>query len=1189
MRGKALRVRLALVAAVIAIATAPVFSQAFYGSVVGNVTDQSGGALHGAAVTLINTGTGEQRQTLSGAGGDYQFLNLVPGMYRVQVEQSGFKKATRENLEVTVSGTIRADISMQVGDVTQNIEVQASAPLLQTENGNLSQVVNNRAVEELPVNGRNIMNLTALVPGVVAQGTTSGNAITGKNIFAAGNYQIGGGMANQGATYYDGVPANSALGNLVNMVPSPDAISEFRVQTNSNNAEYGRYSGGVINISSKSGSNQYHGGAYEYFRNTDLNANLFFANATGQGKAPFHQNQYGVHGGGPVKKNKIFFFASWEAYASRQGANYIGTVPLPAMYNGDFSGYKNASGAVIPIYDPLSQCGTNGNASCPGGVAAASYSAGVARTPFPGNIIPADRFNPVSQKILNFPLMALPNLAGQPFTAVNNYSTTCTVGGNNNQENARLDDTVTDKLRVFGRYSRWSSLNQACTPFNNGIYANDPYSPETFTTTQAVLGATYLIRPSLVLDIRASYVRFPYDRLESFGNISLSKTFGLPAYMDQQLPIIHGGPGTSIPSFSITGYTTASGLHILSTEDDYLLTPNLSWVKGKHTFKFGADWRAMQNTYYQTFDGGSFSFSNTLTSQNGLNPGASGNGLASMLLGFGSSGSETAFSVPWESLHYQGYYAQDTWQATTKLTVTAGVRWEIPGVWSERYNRTASFNPQEINPALQSLGITVGGQPVLGAVDFANSTQHPEKGMMKEHFGLVSPRLGIAYRLDDKTVIRAGAGIYYLPSNSYFSNAPWGQTINQYGTSWLSTLDGGVTPYYSISNPFPNGFNSTPGNLSHPQAQAALIGGSLGGMPLEALRYPYQGQWNFTVQRQLPGGAALEAAYAGSRGVHLPTSGLTSDALPPQLLSMGNALNTLVANPFYGLVQTGTLSAPTVTQAQLLLPFPEYTGVSQAFADVFDSNYHALQMKVEKRFSHGGTVLASYTFSKLLADVSSLTGWLDSGVGAGPGIQNPYNLRAEKTLSGFDSRSRLAVSYTVDLPFGPGHQFLSGGNRVAQRLVGGWSVSGIAIFQDGFPLALTATGTANGPGYGRRPNVVAGCNPKLSGPAQSRLNGWFNVSCYSVPAAYTLGNESATDPVLRGQGVNNWDLSLGKKTPIRERFNLEFRAEFYNLFNRVQFGLPNTSVTTAANPTTGFITTQINQPRLIQLAMRFLF
>jgi hypothetical protein len=1188
-RKKASVLWLALLGAILAISNTALFGQAFYGSIVGTVTDQSGAALRGANVTLTNAGTGEKHQAPSGAGGEYQFLNLVPGTYRVEVEQSGFKKATRESVEVTVSAAVRADISLQIGDVSQSVEVAATAPLLQTENASLSQVVNTRSVEELPVNGRNIMNLTALVPGVVPQGTTSGNAITGKNIFAAGNYQIGGGLANQAATYYDGVPANAALGNLVNMVPSPDAISEFRVQTNSNSAEFGRYSGGVINISSKSGTNEFHGGAYEYFRNTVLNASLFFSNATGQGKAPFHQNQYGINVGGPIKKNKIFFFSSWEAFASRQGANYLATVPLPAMYNGDFSGYKNASGGVIPIYDPMTQCGANGNASCPGGVAAASYSAGPARTQFPGNIIPPSRFNPVAQKILNFPLEALPNLPGQAFTAINNYATTCTIGGNNNQENGRVDDTVTDKLRIFARYSRWNSLNQPCAPMKNGIYANDPYAPETFTTTEAVLGATYLISPTIVLDLRASYVRFPYDRLESFANISLSKTFGFPAYMDQQIPIIHGGPGTSIPSFGISGYTTASGLHILSTENDYLLTPNVSWVKGKHTFKFGADWRDFQSTYYQTFDGGSFTFSNTITAQNGLNTGASGNGLASMLLGLGASGSETAFSVPWQSLRYQGYYAQDTWQATSKLTLTAGVRWEIPGVWSERYNRVASFDPHEVNPALKAQGITLNGQPIFGAVDFAATPQNPQKGMMREHFGLFAPRIGVAYRLNDKTVIRSGGGIYYLPSSTQFSNAPWGQTINQYGTQWLATLDGGVTPYYSLSDPFPNGFNSTPGNLPHDKAQAALIGGSLGGMPLQWLRYPYQAQWNFTVQRQLPGGAAVEAAYAGSTGVHLPTGGLTANALPTQHLSMGNALNTLVPNPFYGLVQTGALSAPTVTQAQLLLPFPEYTGVSEAYANVFHSTYHALQMKIEKRFTHGGTVLTSYTFSKLMANVSSLTGWLDSGVGSGPGIQNPYDLAAEKTLSGFDSRQRLTVSYALDLPFGTGHKFLSGGNSFENQLVGGWSLSGIATFQDGFPLALTATGTANGPGYGRRPNAIGDCNKQTSGSAQSRLNNWFNVACFTVPAAYTLGNESASDPVLRSHGTANYDVSLAKKTDITERFKLEFRAEVFNLFNRVQFGLPNTSVTTAANPTTGFITTQINQPRLVQLAMRLRF
>src|SRR3954452_22583331 len=272
---------LALLSAAAVLSNIPLFGQAFYGSVVGTVTDPSGAALRGANVSLTNTGTGERHQAQSGDGGDYQFLNLVPGKYRVEVEQSGFKKAISENIEVNVSGTARADMTMQLGDVTQNVEVQATAPVLQTDNANLSQVVNSRAVQELPVNGRNVLNLTALVPGVVPQGSTEGNALTGKNIFAAGNYQIGGGFANQGAVYFDGVPANSPLGNLVNMVPSPEAVAEFRVQTNSNSSEYGRYSGGIINLSSKAGTNEFHGSAYEFFRNTVLNANSFFANANG--------------------------------------------------------------------------------------------------------------------------------------------------------------------------------------------------------------------------------------------------------------------------------------------------------------------------------------------------------------------------------------------------------------------------------------------------------------------------------------------------------------------------------------------------------------------------------------------------------------------------------------------------------------------------------------------------------------------------------------------------------------------------------------------------------------------------------------------------------------------------------------------------------------------------------------------
>jgi hypothetical protein len=368
-----------------------------------------------------------------------------------------------------------------------------------------------------------------------------------------------------------------------------------------------------------------------------------------------------------------------------------------------------------------------------------------------------------------------------------------------------------------------------------------------------------------------------------------------------------------------------------------------------------------------------------------------------------------------------------------------------------------------------------------------------------------------------------------------------------------------------------------------------LVGGGLTNIPLRTIDYPYQGQWNFTVQHQFWGGVAVEAAYAGATGVHLPLGTYQLDSLPTSYLSLGTNLNTLVSNPFYGLVKTGTLSQPTVQRGQLLLPFPQYTSVASGGGYLGHSTYHSLQMKVEKRMPSGGTILAAYTFSKLLANTNSTTGWLDSGVGANPGPQDPSNMRAEKSLAGFDSRQRLVMSYAVDLPIGNGKRFLSGGNSVMQKFSSGWSVSGTATFQQGYPLALTATPNVAGFGLGLRPNVVPGCNAAKDGSAQSRLNAWFNTSCFTVPASYSLGNESRVDPVLRGPGIANYNASLLKRTAITERFNLEFRTEVFNLFNRVQFGPPNTSVTTAANATTGFITTQINDPREIQFALRFIF
>ncbi|HTS64093.1 MAG TPA: DUF2012 domain-containing protein, partial [Candidatus Acidoferrales bacterium] len=520
--------------------------QAFYGSIVGTVNDSSGASLAATTVTLTNVATGDRRAVVTATDGSYRFVNLVPGSYRIEIEHPGFKRYTRDQIDVSVESQVRADIVMQVGDVNQAVEVQAEAPLLQTETANLSQVVGSRAVQELPLNGRNILNLISLAPGVVPQGSSEGS-LTGKNVFAAGNYQIGGGTANQSATYYDGVPVNDTYGNIVALTPSTDAVTEFRIQTSNNTAEYGRYTGGVMNIASRSGTNEFHGSAYEYFRNKVLNATNFFANKTGAGRAPFSQNQFGASGGGRIIKDKLFFFSSYEGYRQRQGNLFLLTVPTPAIAAGDFSDYRGTNGALVPIYDPLTTCGQLNNSPCGTGT--------VQRTQFPGNVIPANRINPVARNLVNFPLYAQPTGPGDPFTHNNNFASNAATGGNNDQGNFRGDWNISAKQRMFARYTRWKSSNLPVDVYGNGQRNGDPFSPEAFTTDQAVLTDTYSLTPTTVLDLRLGFMRWFYQRTPGHLGILPGKTFGLPAYFDQ-LSALDGVDGvTTLPGIA-AGYST---------------------------------------------------------------------------------------------------------------------------------------------------------------------------------------------------------------------------------------------------------------------------------------------------------------------------------------------------------------------------------------------------------------------------------------------------------------------------------------------------------------------------------------------------------------------------------------------------------------------------------------------------------
>lgn len=1158
---------LRIAACLLSLSAAISLAQTFYGSLVGTVTDQSGSAVPQANVTLTNLGTADRRTMQTDANGNYQFVNLVPGQYKVEVEQTGFRRFAREPITVEVQSAVRIDVGMQVGDVNQVVEVTAQTPLLQTEDASLGAVVESRKVLEMPLNGRNVFGLVALVPGVVPGGQ-SGTTPTGTNPFAWGNYQIGGGQSNQSAAFIDGAPVNAVYSNLTALVPTQDAIQEFRVQTNNLGPEFGHLAGGAINLTTKSGTNGFHGSAYEFFRNRSLNANTFFNNRAGVQRPAFSQNQYGANLGGPIVRDKTFFFFGWEGFRLRQGVSYVYSVPTDAMRVGDFSNVRNASGAVVPIYDPLTTCGRFGNAPC-----ARDASGGeiITRQQFPGNVIPANRIDPAARVLSN--LWGRANGPGSQFTNVNNFTANASVGGDNDQYNARVDHNFSEKNRAFARYTYWTNLNLPIDPYKTDTCVDR--CTETFNDNQAVLADTYSFTPTLIADIRLSYLRFSYDRTSLTAGYDLSQ-LGWPASLNNQVVF------RTLPQPQVTGYngvfsTNGSGSTIIARNDVYSLAPNLTKIWGSHTLKFGVELRRSTHNYYQQNNpSGNFTFDALLTSANPFNAAGTGNGFASFLLGYGNGGGVTQNNLVAGQIIYRGYYAGDQWRVTSKLTVNYGLRWEQMGPWSERYDRLTVLLPSVSNDLSGPTGLNLKGR--LGLV---NSPDNPSRNNQKLG-NLFSPRLGIAYRLDNRTVIRTGYGIFYLPNDVRWNMAPNNDAVNSFTNPFNATLDNSVTPNDTLRNPFPNGLLPAPGRNAN--FQQLLYGQGVSAAVYND-PYGYAQQWNFDVQRELPGGMALSVAYAGSKGTHLPGPDQQLNQLPPEFMALGSRLQEQVPNPFFGLVTLGTLAQPRVAYGQLLRPYPQYTGFSMKNPTNRNSIYHSGQLSIEKRFGRGGSVTGAYTWSKLISDTDTITGWLEPGGGAG-GVQDNYNLRAERSLALYDTPHRVVIAYIVDLPFGKGQWLGRDVSGFADKLISGWGVNGVTTFQSGNPLPISvASNTSNSFGGGQRPNRT-GVSADLDGAAQTRLNQWFNTAAFALPPAFTFGNASRTMPDARSHGIANYDFTLFKNTKVSETVGLQFRTEVFNLFNRVRFAYPGTSLGTAQF---GVISGQYNDPRLIQFALRLLF
>jgi hypothetical protein len=1148
--------------------------------------DSSGAVVPDAQVTVTSLETGEKRIQKTSNAGLYSFVDLLPGQYRIVVEKEGFKRVTREPVVVEVQQAVRIDVTLQLGSISQTIEVTAATPLLQPDTSSMGQVVEERAATTLPLNGRNIFNLIALGPSVVPQGGSAGTPV-GQNAVAWANYQINGSFGSQSAEYMDGEPLNTTFVNGVLLVPTQDSIQEFKIQTSNLGPEWGKLSGGVVNLSTKSGTNSVHGEVYEYLRNKVLNANYDYINSTSVATPPWTQNQFGANAGGPLVlpgyngRNKSFWFGSWEGFRLRTASPFTLTVPTPAEKLGDFSAIPT------PVLDP---CGgtVSGPQACPTYVGPA--------TPFPTpNVIPTARLNPASTVLATF--WPAGNAAGSvnPATGIltNNYVVSTPYGGDQNEYVGRFDQNISENQRLFVRYTYWNVMNLPTDPLGTGLCYER--CTEHFTSNDSAAGYNWSISPTTVLNINASLGLWLNNRVPKNAGYDLTK-LGWPATYNAVIPsLVRTPPTPCVLDFAdsiICSQGAGSAIHDAETIPN--LSPSVTMIRGRHTLQFGGQLEEVFEDWTQTNLGsGAFDF---------CSPAAqcfTGNPYADFMLGYADNPSVLTdhyyfglailpASVATKQT-YRALYFGDTWKVTHKLTLNLGLRYEVQGPWSERFNRLSYFDATAPNWIDSATGYS--GPQVNGDVFLVNpNTRHVAPTPLNNW----SPRIGLAYSVTPKTVVRAAYGIFWIPNYLSFALQPASDMLNAATSAYIGTING-TAPANTIGLPFgPNGppppFGRSLGTLGTQQFMTQITQS----IAVAVQNNPpgYVQQWNFNLQQELPAHWFASAAYVGSRGVHLPGYSQPIDQLSDSYLAQAAAgtlnLTALRPNPFFVNGQSLALSGPMTTVGQMLRPYPQYTGVALAGEGAYFSEYNSFQLTLERRFARAGSLLIAYTNQKLISDTDQLVTWLESGVG---GIEDNNNLRGERSLASQDVPQRLVVSYVLDLPLGHGKKYLAGVTGAANKLVSGWGLDGVTTFQRGFPLLFTGgNATTTIFGGGTRPNVVPGCNTHSPLSGKAMVNEWFNTACFVAPPNWTFGDESRADPTLRANGINNWDVAVFKRTNFgpSERMGLEFRAEFFNLFNHPQYGPPNTQLGSATFGEVNSVGMNYN-PRLIQFALKFLF
>jgi hypothetical protein len=1151
----------------------------------GTVTDASGGAIANAKLQLTNINTGTTANSTTNGVGEYRFLFIDPGSYRLTADASGFQKYVENGVTLTVSQASTVDIKMTIGSESQTVNVTSDQPLLETEKADRGVVLTQRSLEELPISVRNPIVLVEIIPGVT-QVTQRYDLLPFTNNGNSG-YSINGLNGDATENLLDGAPNDmiyQAL-NSIAYIPSVDAVAEFKTITAPYDAQYGRNGGGVISVVTKNGTNKFHGTAYDFVERTFLDANSWSNNAIGAQRSNQSLDEYGGTLGGPVwiphlykGIDKTFFFAGWEGY--KENINLVTGVSVPTALQrmGDFSQTFNSNGQLITIYNPKSGRLVNGVWT---------------RDPYPGNKIPQGDIDPTGQALANsYPL---PNTNQNAVVNwQNNFLGANITNYSFNNVIARVDHTFSEREKVYVRYA-WNKayLHQNSNDLPT-VALDDRYG--TKSNNDIVADSVTVLTPNIVFDMKASVVRWVQNLLpQAYGTFNGTQ-IGLPASTVSQFQSPSRFPYVTVSGYQYLG--SSSGNIDFAPTTAITAEPTLIFTKGRQTIKTGFDYRWTRWTDFSgAYGGGTFGVTPGFTQQNYLTAdAASGNSIASMLVGGAATGEVDTLPHPYWSLKYYGMWVQDDIKLTSRLTVNAGLRYDLQSPIIERHNILGrGFSFGAVNPISSQINHAAYTGDVFGGLGFVGVGGNP-RSPFDTDYNNIQPRLGAAFRVTNGFVLRGGWGIFYIPQVSTASNNGFSQI-----TPYVGTLNNGETIANPLSNPFPTGVLPAPGSSQG----LATLNGSAPSFSDTSGQIGHVQSFSFGFQKQLPAQMTVDMSYVGTRSNQLPVS-VNIDALAAPILAKGNTdlggassyLTTQVPNPFQGLLQSSSLNSATISRQQLLLPFPQYTSVTENNIPIGKNWYNAFQMTLQQRTWHGLDMTIAYTFSKNLQATSYLNPEDAASAATAAGGPPTASAYADDQLAPpthsftpYDRTHRFVFAPVYELPFGKGRLFFTNNNRFVNTLISGWQAAGDISWQTGAPMtAPTGVYLVGNPNVPNRSYThmfnsgTIGLNGAISNAVDGLAPAW------RVQPAFSLRNVPLTLGNVRDQWGTESHLTAAKNNYFHETMNLQLRFEFLNAFNHPIFG--GDPVVSYTSPQFGSLIRsngQTNVPRTIQLAARLVF